>query len=72
MKKIVIMNGPSKQNDLLMACLHILFPECEIQVQSKEMRIAEEVHTVSDSLPRKVITAGKLCEDKGKFFSHEQ
>ena len=47
-KKIVVLNGHSEQDELLMACLRWLFPECDIQVQSKEMKNAEEVHTVSE------------------------
>ena len=46
MKKIVIMNGPTKQNELLMACLSILFPECEILIQSQGIETVEAVQKV--------------------------
>lgn len=46
MNKILIMNGYSKQDDLLVACLHILFPECEIQVQSQGIETVEAVQKI--------------------------
>jgi hypothetical protein len=35
MEKIIILGDPSKRNNELIASLHLFFPECEIQVQSK-------------------------------------
>ena len=37
LKKIVILNDHHERGDMLIACLRILFSECEIQVRSKEM-----------------------------------
>lgn len=34
MEKIVIISDRSKEDDSLMTCLSVLFPECEIQVFS--------------------------------------
>lgn len=34
MEKIVVLINPAKEDDMLIACLHVLFPECEILVQS--------------------------------------
>ena len=42
MKKIVMLSGNTKHDELLMAFISVLFPECEIQVFSKGMRIEEE------------------------------
>ena len=36
MDKIVILTGNSERNDSLIECLNILFPECEIEIQSKQ------------------------------------
>jgi len=36
MNKIVILNGTSERDDSLIECLNILFPECEIEIQSKQ------------------------------------
>lgn len=33
-KIIVVLTNPEKEDNMLIACLHILFPECEIRVQS--------------------------------------
>ena len=37
MDKIVILNGNSERDDSLIECLNILFPECEIEIQSKQI-----------------------------------
>jgi hypothetical protein len=42
MEKIVILCGPDEEDRMLTACLRILFPECEIQVQPKEEKLMEE------------------------------
>lgn len=68
MKKIVIINGPSKQDNLLMACLRILFPECDIQVQSQGIESAEAVHTVLEPDPSKSHYQRQALE----FLIHEQ
>ena len=36
MEKIVILTNPSEEDDILISCLQILFPGCEIRVESKE------------------------------------
>ena len=36
MDKIVILNGNSEKDDSLIESLNILFPECEIEIQSKQ------------------------------------
>ena len=41
MKKIVILKDPSQEDDLLVACLHILFPECEVQIGSNGVESVE-------------------------------
>lgn len=47
MKKIVILNATSEENEMLIECLRLLFPDCEIQGQSKRMESAKEVQAVS-------------------------
>ena len=37
MKKIILLREQSEGDDLLVSCLRIMFPECEIQVRSKEV-----------------------------------
>jgi len=34
MEKIVILNGPSGEEAILIECLNILFPDCKIEVRS--------------------------------------
>jgi len=36
MDKIVILSSNSERNDSLFECLSMLFPECEIEIQSKQ------------------------------------
>ena len=43
MKKIVILTESSQQPDTLIKCLRVLFPECEIQIQSKHSVSSEDV-----------------------------
>jgi hypothetical protein len=46
LKKIVILTHCPEKLDMLIACLCILFPECEIQVGAKEMefmRLSEQL-----------------------------
>ena len=38
MEKIVILSGAAEGDEMLISCLPVLFPECEIQVRSKRMR----------------------------------
>lgn len=37
MEKILILSGPAEGDEILIACLRILFPEYEIQVRSKRL-----------------------------------
>ena len=34
MEKIVILSGASEEDGMLIDCLRILFPECELQIRS--------------------------------------
>lgn len=43
MEKIVVSNASSKGYEMLIACLRILFPECQIQLHSKGMESLEEI-----------------------------
>jgi len=47
MKKIVILSDDPERVDMLIVNMHILFPECEIQVLSKRMEILGDVHAGS-------------------------
>lgn len=47
MKKIVILTDHPERGNMLIACLHILFPECEVQVLSKRMEILGDVQAAS-------------------------
>ena len=44
MEKIVILNSPCERDSILIACLRILFPECEIEVRSQVMEGPGNVH----------------------------
>ena len=33
-KMMVVLTNPAKEDNMLIACLHVLFPECKILVQS--------------------------------------
>lgn len=46
-KKIVILGGSDKGNSMLIECLKILFPECDIQVQPKSNVNAGRAQTSS-------------------------
>jgi hypothetical protein len=37
MDKIIILTNSSEKSGMLVSCLHMLFPECEIELQSREM-----------------------------------
>lgn len=37
MEKIVILSGPAEGDEMLIACLRVLFPEYEIRVRSKRL-----------------------------------
>jgi hypothetical protein len=37
MEKIVVLNGFSEEDGMLINCLKVLFPECEIRVGSNQM-----------------------------------
>jgi hypothetical protein len=41
-KKIVILGGSSEEGVVLNACLRLLFPECEIQIQPREEKNTKE------------------------------
>ena len=36
MKKIIAMSDAARKNDILIACLKVFFPECEIEIQFKD------------------------------------
>jgi hypothetical protein len=63
MKKIVILCDPSEENDRLITCLRILFPECEIQVQPRGVGNFGDVPTVPE--PAKT---EKGTENDVKYF----
>ena len=48
-KNIVILNNPSKDDGMLIACLHLLFPECKIQVHSKQTERSGDVQVAIGS-----------------------
>ena len=58
MKKIVILTESSEQPDTLIKCLSVLFPECEIQIQSKQAVSSEDVGF--DSPRENAVTLKKL------------
>ncbi len=47
LKKIVILTDHPERSDMLIACLRILFPECEILVKIKRNGVSEDVQTDS-------------------------
>jgi hypothetical protein len=59
MERIVILSNPSEEDDILIACLQILFPECEVQVKSKETENLGSNHTRSQAMPAR--RKGELC-----------
>ena len=59
MEKIVILSANTKHNELYMSLLSILFPECEIQIQSKGIEAVETVQKVN-LLPRYFMTRDRL------------
>ena len=36
MEKIVVLRNPAEENTILVQCLQMLFPECEIEVRSRK------------------------------------
>ncbi len=52
MDKIVIVTDPSGENDKLLACLTMLFPECEIQVVPRRVDNFEEVPVPQEPTPK--------------------
>ena len=54
MEKIVVLTNPAKEDNMLIACLHVLFPECEIRVQSsrgKDIRDCNGIRGVDPDNP---------------------
>ena len=35
MKKIIVMSDAAQKNDILLACLKVFFPECEVEIRLK-------------------------------------
>jgi hypothetical protein len=48
LKKIVILTDHPERHDMLIACLRILFPECEVLVKIKRNGVSEDVQTDSE------------------------
>jgi len=48
-KNIVILNNPSKDDGMLIACLHLLFPECKTQIRSKHTQSSRDVQVAPGS-----------------------
>ena len=63
MEKIVILKRPSEKDDLLISCLRILFPECEIEVQSGQFESPKDIQTNTD-----LGTAQKKRNKNAKHF----
>ena len=55
----MILSANTKHNELYMSLLSILFPECEIQIQSKGIEAVETVQKVN-LLPRYFMTRDRL------------
>ena len=47
LKNIVILTDHPEKHDMLIVCLRRLFPECEIQVETKRNGVSEDVQTDS-------------------------
>ena len=47
MNKIVLLTDCPERGNMLIECLRILFPECEIQVLSKQMGTFRDVQATS-------------------------
>ena len=47
-KIVVVLSNPAKEENMLMACLHILFPECEILVQSSRERGIQDTNVFGE------------------------
>jgi len=55
MEKIVILNASSKGHEMLISCLRILFPECQIQIQPKG---AESLGNIQNTQGRATTSEG--------------
>ena len=55
MEKIVIINDDQKVTDLMVECLGILFPECDIHIRSKDEKAYDKYQTTGEFEPNQVI-----------------
>jgi hypothetical protein len=51
MEKIVVLTNPAKEDNMLIACLHVLFPECEIRVQSSLGKDIRDCSGLGEGVP---------------------
>jgi hypothetical protein len=63
MEKIVILTNPSEGDDILISCLRVLFPECEMRVESKETENLESSHIRAGA----VSAHGKEASSHGEY-----
>ena len=64
MEKIVVLTGEADKDDNLINCLKMLFPECNIEVHSKESETRSDMTSSTDH------SKGDLLDDKlDKFMS---
>lgn len=49
MEKIVLLTSDSDRDNNLIKCLKALFPECEIDIQSKEGKSAVSVNAIPET-----------------------
>ena len=48
MEKIVVLTGETEHDETLIKCLRMLFPECEIEIQSKQPDITNDQPSTED------------------------
>ena len=64
MDRIVIVTDSSEENDMLITCLRMLFPECEIQIVSSR---TESPGDVPEALGHDAVDKGG--EKNGKYLN---
>jgi hypothetical protein len=62
MEKIVILTNPSEGDDILISCLQVLFPGCEIRFKSNETETLESKHIRRGAVPAHGKEAGSHGE----------
>ena len=64
MEKIVVLTGDSSKDDNLINCLKMLFPECDIEIHSRQPKTNS-----SDFLPADHLDEDLLDDKLNKFMS---